>query len=592
MFYFIRTVALYLVLFIGLSLACYKGLQHYYTSEYGEQGKNATTPIGFAMSRHFSQPRETETGLVLAGISAQNRRDWGQAWKSFSILNNKYDSNPTFALRAFTLALGNGEYEQALEIANKLKTNYFDKESEETSAESYDLVRLFLILSSIKNGQNIIDFPQFKNGALAKFAVPIMEAWTNEEAITSNFDVTDNIQYYYGALAADYYKKPEVAQALFEKMRADMITDEQIITIADFHLRQNNKGAAIQLLKKYSLVLNRAPELKDRLKTLENTPDTYKPASWSSIHFGGANAGIAMAFHDFARAMVAERAVDSALLFSRMAAYLDEKTPSVFATIGGILKYQKQDDEALDAYIHVEPSDPQYETVIAHYIEILIEQNRLDEAIEALNRSIENNVKNPYYHYLLGNVFKQKKEFNRAVEAYDAAEALGLHDGELERTLWPLYYSRAIAFDLLDRWDDAEADLKTALEKFPNSPVILNYIGYAYADRGVELEKAKDMISRAVMAAPNDAYIMDSMGWILYRMGEYDQAVKYLERAAKKRPYHMVINDHLGDAYWQVGRRLEAQYMWQRALDYYDDTEEEQQRMIEETRRKVKEKKL
>ena len=97
------------------------------------------------------------------------------------------------------------------------------------------------------------------------------------------------------------------------------------------------------------------------------------------------------------------------------------------------------------------------------------------------------------------------------------------------------------------------------------------------------------MISQAVLAAPSDGYIIDSMGWILYRMGDYTEAVKYLERAARIRPYHMVINDHLGDAYWSVGRKLEAKYMWQRAVDYYDDTEEEQQRMIDETRRKVKE---
>ena len=86
-----------------------------------------------------------------------------------------------------------------------------------------------------------------------------------------------------------------------------------------------------------------------------------------------------------------------------------------------------------------------------------------------------------------------------------------------------------------------------------------------------------------------DAYIIDSMGWVYYRLGEYDKAVTYLERATSLRPYHMVINDHLGDAYWKVGRKIEAYYMWQRALDYFDPTEEDQVRMIDETRRKLKE---
>lgn len=590
MFYFIRTFIIYLILLVGVAIGVQKGFQYYYANEHGIELSDAPTPLTYAMSRSLTHSRETETGLILSGMAAQNRRDWGAAWQSFSTLNNKYDGNPSFALRAFTLALGNGEYSEASSIANQLKTNYLDKQSEDAVGESYDLARLFLILEGIKNGGgNAVDYGDFTNGALAKFALPILDAWTKPEILSVDFTASDNIQIYYAALAADYYKKPDIAEALFKRMQPDIISDEQIVIIADFYVRNDKVAEAIDFLKKYSLVLNRSVELTERLNDLMTSPESYQPSPWSSFYLNGPNAGIAMALHDFARAMIVERAVDSSLLFARMAAFMDAKTPSVYVTIGGVLKFQTQDNEAIKAYNLVQTSDPQYETSLTNQIDILTVQERNDQTTNILKNVLEANPENAYYHYLLGNVQRANKDYKDAIESYDTAEALSLQNGEMEPRLWPLYYSRAIAFDLVDRWDDAERDLQMALEKFPDSPIILNYMGYAYADRDIELEKAKDMIMRAVMAAPNDAYIIDSMGWILYRTGDYAQAVTYLERAARMRPYHMVINDHLGDAYWKVGRKLEAHYMWQRAADYYDDIEEEQQRMIEETRRKVKE---
>ena len=72
---------------------------------------------------------------------------------------------------------------------------------------------------------------------------------------------------------------------------------------------------------------------------------------------------------------------------------------------------------------------------------------------------------------------------------------------------------------------------------------------------------------KAVELKPNDGYIIDSLGWAHYRLGEYDEAAKHLERAVELRPEDPIINDHLGDAYWRAGRRLEAKFQWQHAKD-------------------------
>jgi Flp pilus assembly protein TadD len=88
------------------------------------------------------------------------------------------------------------------------------------------------------------------------------------------------------------------------------------------------------------------------------------------------------------------------------------------------------------------------------------------------------------------------------------------------------------------------------------------------------LERAQEMLRRAVELRPEDGYIVDSLGWVYYRLGKYDRAVEKLERAVELRPADPTINDHLGDAYWKVGRKQEARFQWERALSLDPDAEE------------------
>ena len=118
----------------------------------------------------------------------------------------------------------------------------------------------------------------------------------------------------------------------------------------------------------------------------------------------------------------------------------------------------------------------------------------------------------------------------------------------------------------MSRWPQAEADFLHALELEPEQPFVLNYLGYSWVDQGMHLEQARGMLNRAVELRPDDGYIVDSLGWVHFRMGEYAAAVEQLEHAVELEPADAVINDHLGDAYWRVGRQREARYQWKRAL--------------------------
>ena len=97
--------------------------------------------------------------------------------------------------------------------------------------------------------------------------------------------------------------------------------------------------------------------------------------------------------------------------------------------------------------------------------------------------------------------------------------------------------------------------------------MVLNYLGYSLIEKKLNLQEAMEMVKKAVELRPNDGYIIDSLGWAYYQLGDYEQAVIHIERAVELLPADPIIAEHLGDAYWRVGRKLEAKFQWQHARD-------------------------
>lgn len=156
------------------------------------------------------------------------------------------------------------------------------------------------------------------------------------------------------------------------------------------------------------------------------------------------------------------------------------------------------------------------------------------------------------------------------LENYDEAERvladINRQDRADGRADWRVVFGLGAARERQGKWEAAEADLREAVALRPENPTLLNYLGYSWVDRGVNLQDGLQLIRRAVILSPRSGHFVDSLGWAYYRLGEFETAIDYLERAVELLPSDPILNDHLGDAYWQVGRRIEAVYQWRRAL--------------------------
>jgi tetratricopeptide (TPR) repeat protein len=133
----------------------------------------------------------------------------------------------------------------------------------------------------------------------------------------------------------------------------------------------------------------------------------------------------------------------------------------------------------------------------------------------------------------LGNLYRLNEKWLDAAEAYTQALARVDEPGAQQ---WSVYYFRGIAYERAGRWSSAEPDFRKALRFQPEQPAVLNYLGYSLIEKRLNLEEAFKMVEKAVSLRPNDGYIVDSLGWAHYQLGNYEEAAELLERAAGLRP--------------------------------------------------------
>ena len=169
----------------------------------------------------------------------------------------------------------------------------------------------------------------------------------------------------------------------------------------------------------------------------------------------------------------------------------------------------------------------------------------------------------------LANVLGDMERHGEAAAAYGEAITRTVAIGD--KPSWTLHLLRAASLEQADRWNEAKTELEVAMKQEPDNALLLNFLGYGKLERGEDLDGAEAMIRKASELRPEDASITDSLGWALYKRGRLPEAIETLSRAAAGDPAQAEIHEHLGDALFSAGRRIEARFSWQAALVTAED---------------------
>ncbi|MBL4790190.1 MAG: tetratricopeptide repeat protein, partial [Kordiimonadaceae bacterium] len=363
----------------------------------------------------------------------------------------------------------------------------------------------------------------------------------------------------HAAYMLDYLGEYDAAKARYKQVTSKMppVSLQPAVAYAHLLYRHGEKKQALSFLAKQAMRFDNPPFLLRQGRIIASGGKPSNIAT-TPLKAGGA------IFFRLANELSQGRSQKAAILYARIASYLTPDHSNVHILLARLLESTGNVTAAADALAQVGETNEARGYADIRRVEVLQAAGQNVLAEKLTRELLVKAPRNPQLLLGLGDLLRLRQADAESLVYYNrAVSSLGTSN-ELN---WVAYFARAMVYEKLGDWPRAEQDLETALQISPDEPTLLNYLGYSWIDRGAHIVKAKIMIEKAAAIKPNDGFITDSLGWVYFLTADYSAAVTTLEKAVRLEPGDVTINDHLGDAYWKVGRRIEARFQWRHALD-------------------------
>lgn len=520
----------------------------------------------------YSVPHlKTAYGAYLAARVAHLRQDLNVAADYYIKSVQLGADKPEIIGQTYVLLTSEGRIGEAAQYAKESlkkgdKSNfiYFVIMTDELQKNNYEQA-----LAALNNIHDKV----YKKSIIPLFSAWIYTAKGNKEQALKELTTLKkdksllSLYYMHSGMINDYFDDIPAAEVAF----ATVVKDENLELsyrsmqiISNFYIRAGKKDEAIALVKKYY-------DKNPQAKMMESLYQQVISADKNSIAkiMDTPQKGEAEAIFNVGTVFRGYQA-DISQVFTALALYLNPQHDVALVSMADLLERNQRFGEAIKKYEQINPQSPIYFMgqlkIAGIYMDRQLHEQALSK-LQALQKQYPNN-----YQVLfnLAEVYRITGQQEKAIELYKKALKNKPQSAEND---WTVYYALGMAYEQNGEWNNAEEALQTALKISHRHPFVLNYLGYSWLEHNKNINEALFMIFEAYRQSPEDGHIMDSLGWALYRMGKYDDSVKILERAAEYLPANAIICDHLGDAYWQVGRKAEAKFQWKHALSLKEDSE-------------------
>ena len=519
-----------------------------------------------------SATSDNNAGSYLSAIHAERNNDFSSASKFYSLsLEND----------AYNIFLLNGAVRSNIKNGNFSDALFFSKRLIKLKEEA-PITSLLMLTTAIKNeefnkAKLLLNEPNQFNIYLEAILTGWLEIGAGNIGKGLNYFKESENAKKLGSISRNHLALALAMVGDFEKADAilsdftngsNLIDRESVIAHAQIMAQIGKNLEAVELLDRF-LIGNDDLEISK----LRRLIDAGAPVKYDYVT--NSKQGAALALYTVANAINNEKDYALSLIYSRLVHHIDNKNIENILLISENLLNLEQYKLAIENYNNVPNNHIKFKNAEIGRANALYFQGEEEGSIEVLIALVRDNPKDIELHTTLGNSLRRSEKFLEASIIYNEAILLIENKGLKS---WFEYYAKGICNERLGNWELAEVDFRKALAIEPNQPSLLNYFGYSLVEKGIHLEEALDLIKRAVRGQPNDGYITDSLGWALYRLEKYSEAVTHMERATELMPLDPIINDHLGDVYWAVDRHTEAEFQWRRALSF--DPEEKDAKRI------------
>jgi len=494
------------------------------------------------------KPEEIEPRLELADLylasgqakEVKEAKTLIESMSETSVARLKNESLERYQLLYARALAANGEAEQASSLLQLLLRKH-----PENIQIRLLLTRLSIMQGDLLQGQRLL-----KQGLAIKYDLRLQQAQVQLYLQQGYFKQADQ------TLAKIQKRYPEHEDAVLQRsqlaeQQGDVLKAEELLKLyIDLH--------SDVALESYVMLAG----LYVRQERLEEAIVTYK--SVLKLSGGSVDAYMALGkvyyqLTQYTKAvMMFEKAVQQ---FKPLSAHekLTDMRATVFFYLGASLEASHEWKKAIPYYLKLNKGHALYLDAQLRLVNIDLANKQFDKAEKTLIKLRVSFANNINVYEMLSELRLKQKAYQSLIEETDKAIDMGFSS--------TLLFNRAIAFESLKQFKQLDASLDSLLNKIPEHPEALNFYGYSLADRGIRLDDAASMITQALKIRPNDGYYLDSLAWVYYKQKKYTKAMETQLRAVQLVASDPVMQEHLGDIYWQKGEAEQARKHWRKAIE-------------------------
>jgi tetratricopeptide (TPR) repeat protein len=516
-----------------------------------------------------------------SGVLAVNDSQYQKSYDYLKSLNNLEDSHNVYSQYFHYSLVALKKFKEATKYSKKLDEKKIDNfESNLISAVYYlkrgDFDKASVYFEKIKNKsqpgsiQNLLStslnsWANFKNTNNLNSALNLLES------IPKKFENLKSIQKTFAYCYFDSNQTDEVFKKLTS--RSDINYSRYFFFHANYLVSKNKEKKTQEILQSSlnlhpkNLILNQLKTDLAQKKVFNNQFDCR-----NSTHI------IAEILYIVANGFASQQNYVTSNFYLNLAKYLNPNFIS-FETLYAenffiINKYE----EAKKIYNEIQKQGSTYSWYASKQIaSILIKQEKKNEAVIFLEKTFQK-IKNPttYEIFDYAQFLKNNEKYEESIKYYSKV----INTIDKKHDLYgQVLDGRGVAYERTDQWNKAETDLLNSLSISPDDAYVINYLAYSWIEKGINIERSLNMLKKANALMPNDGYIIDSLGWVLFKLKNYEEAQKYLQLAVKFMASDPVINDHYADSLWMNNNSLQARYYWNYVLKL-EKTEEKLKKEI------------
>ena len=509
-----------------------------------------------------------------SGILLLNDNQYNKSYKFLKRLNGLESSHLNYSVRYLYSLVNLGKFNEAFKYAKKLEKNELSNFESNLIIGIYHLrnkqfklsQKYFLKLKS-RNSSFLLN--SFISNSLFNWSsfgkVNLNEAKKKINSIDGKFENLKSIQ---NVFLHCFYKSDKTV-SLFKKLTTDKKIDfsrynyfyaTYLINSGKVDQAKNVIDASLKLYPRNLLLNQKKLDLENERKEI-NFNCQNQSHIIAEILYISANALSSQSIYDFSN------------FYLNLAKYLNSNFYS-YNTLLAENSYKIDDlTQAEKIYDDIKKQGRAFAWYAAKQnAKILIKGNKKEKALKLVKKNYEKIIiKNIYETFDYAEFLKNNEKFEDSIEFYTEV----INKIDKDHPLYPeVMDGRGVAYERVGKWQKAEKDLLSSLDVKPDQAYVINYLAYSWIEKGIKIKESLNMLEKANNLKSNDPYIIDSLGWALFKLKKYRDAKNYLQMAVQLMPADPVVNDHYGDVLWKNGNKIQARYYWRHVLNL-DETKNE-----------------